>query len=149
MLKVTYNCMPKFNFNSNRYKYCVLVIWLFFYFIYIISFYFYCNICYSFVDSLTSYCVILNNTILNSTIIYSECTYLMVKIIILLRNIIKFLILQFKVFTIYHKVCEYFRFFLKNFSWILQLILTRVFYFLSKLSFPANCATTAPQRWNT
>ena len=34
----------------------------------------------------------------------------MIKIIILLRNIITFLISQFKVFPIFHQVCEYFRF---------------------------------------
>ena len=51
MLKVIYNFIPKFNFNSNQYKYCNLVIRQTFYY----------NIFYSFVDSLTSYCVILNN----------------------------------------------------------------------------------------
>ena len=45
----------------------------------------------------------------------------MVKVIILMRNIIKFVISQFKIFTIFHQVCEYFRFFLKNFSWILYI----------------------------
>ena len=57
------------------------------------------------------------------------CMYLIVKIIILLRIIIKFL-MSWQL-TIFHQMCEYFCFFFKNFSWILYIwFRPKFFYFL-------------------
>ena len=49
MLKISYNFIRNFNFNSNHCKYCDLVI------------YFYCNIFYSFVNSLIAILILHNS----------------------------------------------------------------------------------------